>query len=222
MIIGVGGARRTSTNRAVFALLALVCELTGRSLTTRLDRLFHVAPLAAPMTSYYPFLLAAVRVAAALALAGVAWRLLRAHGIATAGEPLAGAGGQRRVGTPRLRIRLTPRLWLASFGATALWFLVQNDAGQLSEGRWPLLGPWLHTYALPVFAVLSILLALGWSMGRDWLDEVEAYAAAIVARVCPALRPTLTEPARRRFRDERAPRQLFGASFESRPPPHPA
>jgi hypothetical protein len=205
----------------VFALLALVCELTGRSVTTRLDRLFHVAPLAAPMTSYYPFLLAAIRVLAALVLAGVAWRLLRAHGTATAGEALARAVGQRRVGAPRLRVRLTPKLWFASFGATALWFLVQNDAEQVSEGRWPLLAPWLHTYALPVFAVLSILLALGWSICRDWLNEVEAYAAAIVARVCRALRPTVTVPARRRFRDERAPRQLFGASFESRPPPLP-
>src|SRR5579872_6125560 len=115
MIIGVGGARRTSTNRAVFALLALVCELTGRSVTTHLDRLFHVAPLAAPMTSYYPFLLAAIRLLAALALAGVAWRLLRAHGIATAGEALMRAVGQRRLGAPRLRIRVTPKLWLASF-----------------------------------------------------------------------------------------------------------
>jgi hypothetical protein len=218
----VGGARRTSTQRAVFALLALVCELTGRSVTTRLDRLLHVTPLAAPMTSYYPFLLAAIRVVAALALAGVAWRLLRAHGIATAGEALMRAVGQRRVGAPRLQIRLTPQLWLASFGATALWFLIQNDAEQVSEGRWPLLAPWLHTYALPVFAVLSVLLALGWSIGRDWLDEVEAYAAAIVARVCRALRPTATVPTRRRFCDERAPRQLFGAAFQSRPPPLPS
>jgi len=218
----VGGVRHTSTRRAVFALLALVCELTGRSVTARLDRLFHVAPLAAPMTSYYPFLLAAVRVVAALALAGVAWRLLRAHGIATTGEALARAAGQRRVGAPRLRIGLTPKLWLASFGTTALWFLVQNDAQQVSEGRWPLLAPWLHTYALPVFAVLSIVLALGWSVGRDWLHEVEAYAAAIVARVCHALRPAVTAAAHRRFRDERSPRQLFGAAFESRPPPLPA
>ena len=210
------------SQRAVFVLLALICELTGRSVTVRLDRLFHVAPLAAPMASYYPFLLAAIRVVAALALAGVAWRLLRAHGIANGGEALMRPVGQRRVGAPRLRIRLTPKLWLASFGATALWFLIQNDAEQVSEGRWPLLAPWLHTYALPVFAVLSVLLALGWSMGRDWLDEVEAYAAAIVSRVCRALRPTAALPTRRCFCDERAPRQLFGASFESRPPPLPA
>ncbi len=207
----------------MFGLLALVCELTGRSVTTRLDRLFHVAPLAAPMTSYYPFLLAAVRVVAALALAAVAWRLLRAHGTASAGEALMRALGQRRVGAPRLHLRLTPKLWLVSFGTTALWFLVQTDSERISEGRWPLLAPWLHTYALPVFAVLSILLALGWSVGRDWLEEVEAYAAAIVARVCRALRPTAaTVPARSRFCDDRAPRHLFGAAFESRPPPLPA
>jgi hypothetical protein len=200
-------------------LLALICELTGRSVTARLDRLFHVKPLAAPLASYYPFLLAGIRVLAALALAAIAWRLLRAHGIATAGEGLMREAGRRRIGTPRLRVRLTPKLWLAAFGTTALWFLLQNDADRLSEGRWPLFAPWLHTYALPVFAVLSLLLALGWSIGHDWLDEVEAYAAAIVAGVCRALRTTIATYARRRFCEDRAPRRLFGAAFESRPPP---
>ena len=86
--------------------------------------------------------------------------------------------GQRRYRRPRLRLELSPRLWLASFGATSLWYLVQNDAERLSQGRWPLLAPWLHTYALPVFAVLSVLLALGWGAVRNWLLEVERYAAA--------------------------------------------
>lgn len=215
----MGGARRRWAQTAVFGLLALICELTGRSVTMRLDRAFHVGPLAAPMTPYYPFLLAGVRLLAALALAGVAWRLVRAHATASAGETLLRTVGQRRFRTLKLRVRLTPRLWFTSFGATALWYLVQDDAGRLSEGRWPLLAPWLHTYALPVFAVLSILLALGWSIGRDWLDEVESYAASVYARVCRALRDTSFVTHRRSAFDDRAPRHLFGDVFESRPPP---
>jgi hypothetical protein len=203
----------------VFALLALVTELTGRSITERLDRAFHVAPLAAPRTSYYPFLLAGVRLVAALALAAVAWRLVRAHTTAAAGEALLRAIGQHRLRRPRIRFVLTLRLWLASFGATALWFLLQDDSERLSEGRWPVLAPWLHTYALPVFAVLAVLFALAWGAVREWLHDVERYAAATFAFVCRVLRGG-NLPVRRASRcDDRAPRHLFGVVFESRPPP---
>ena len=30
------------------------------------------------------------------------------------------------------------------------------------DGRWPLFAPWLHTYALPVFAVVAVVVALAW------------------------------------------------------------
>lgn len=209
---------------AGFALLALVGELTGRSVTLRLDRMLQVRPRVAPMASYYPFLLAGIRIAAALALAAVAWRLVRAHLTASAGESLLRAVGHRRPGAPRLRVTLTPRLWLAAFGATALWFLIQDNSERVSEGRWPLLAPWLHTYSLPVFAVISVLLAVGWAAVRDWLAEVERYAHATFAIACRALRRGETSPIRRRSRvyDSRAPRHLFGESFDSRPPPLPA
>src|ERR1700674_2383713 len=46
----------------------------------------------------------------------------------------------------------------------------------------------LPTYALPVFAVCSILLALGWGAVRDWLADVEDYAAATFARASRRLR----------------------------------
>jgi len=213
------GGRRRFAKAACFALLALITELTGRSITTRLDRAFHVAPLAAPSTRYYPFVLAGVRALAAFALAAVAWRLLRAHLTASCGERLLGAAGQRHSGAPKPRLRLTPRLWLASFGATALWFLVQNDYERVSEGRWPLLAPWLHTYALPVFAVLAILLALGWSLVRDWLADVEHYAASAFARVCRVLRGRTALRRPHRSTDDLGPRSLFGLIFESRPPP---
>jgi hypothetical protein len=222
IIAVVGGSRRWTTEAALFGLLALITELTGRSVTLRLDRAFHVEPLAAPMTSYYPFALAAVRLLAALGLAAVAWRLVRAHANAAAGETLLRTTGHHRFRRPRLRLSLSPRLWLASFGATALWFLIQNDAERLSEGRWPLLAPWLHTYALLVFAVLSILLALGWGAVRNWLHEVERYAAATFARVCRMIRGEALPGCRSHASPELGPRRLFGDAFESRPPPLPA
>ena len=184
----MGGLRRRRTEVGVFALLALVAELTGRSITLRLDGRLHVSPLAASVAPYYPFLLAGIRLLAALALAAVAWRLIRAHATATAGEALLRTLGQRGYHPPQLRITLSPRLWLASFGATSLWFLIQDDADRLSEGRWPLLAPWLHTWALPVFAVLAVLFSIGWGAVRNWLREVESFAAATVAFACRALR----------------------------------
>ena len=62
-----------------------------------------------------------------------------------------------------MRLQLSPRLWLGSFLVTSLIYLVQIDAEGMSVGRWPLLSPWLHSSALPVFAVLAVLVALAWS-----------------------------------------------------------
>src|SRR5438093_1315209 len=112
---------RRLAGAAAFALLALITELTGRSVTVRLDRAFHVAPLALPTTRYYPFLLAG-----------------------------------------------------------------------------------------------------GWGAVRDWLAEVEDYAAATIACVCRIVRSCGTSASGPRPADDRAPRQLFGRAFESRPPPLPA
>jgi hypothetical protein len=215
-------SRRRSTAFAAFALLALIAELLGRSATLRLDRaLSVVTPLATPTTRYYPFLLAGVKVLGSLAVAALVWRVLRAHAMAKAAERLLGTIGGRRLGDHlRPRVRFSVRLWLSSFAATSLWYLVQNDYERVSQGRWPLLAPWLHTYALPVFAVLAILLAIGWAAVRDWLDDVEGYAIATFARGHRFL-PAASPAPRARRADERAPRRLFGLAFESRPPPLP-
>ena len=212
--------RRRLTGAGAFALLALVTELTGRSITLRIDRAFHVMRLAPPSTPYYPFLLAGIRAVAALALAAVAWRIVRAHVIAAAGQRLLRAAGHRHLGIPRVRLTLSAERWLLAFGATSLWYLLQNDGWRVvSAGRWPMLAPWLHTYALPVFAVLSVLLSLGWGAVRDWLAEVESYTAATIARVCRILRGHAAPQRRPRPASIRAPRLLFGLDFESRPPP---
>jgi len=207
--------RRRLTAGAAFALLALVVELTGRTITARLDGALNVTPLATPTTPYYPFLLAGVRVLAAVLVAAVVWRAVRAHAAAAAGERLLGRIGRR----PQLRVTLSLRLWVYSFAATSLWFLVQDDAMRLSTGRWPLFAPWLHTYALPVFAVCSLLLALGWGAVRSWLEDVERYAASTLARAKRLLEAPASPLRRRLVGDDRAPRRLHGIVFESRPPP---
>ena len=65
---------------------------------------------------------------------------------------------------------------------TSAIYLVQADAEGAESGRWPLLSPWLHSSALPVFAVLAVLCALVWGAVRDWLADYEQYAQETVAR----------------------------------------
>jgi hypothetical protein len=146
--------------------------------------------------------------------------VVRAHATAAAAERLLGAIGHHQVRrVPRLRLRLTPRLWLGSFATTSLLYLIQNDTECVSAGRWPLFAPWLHTDALPVFAVLAVLLALGWGAVRDWLADTDDYVAAAFARLHRVLRGVEVRPRRARPADDRGPRRLFGLAFESRPPP---
>ena len=113
-------SRRRSTAVAAFALLALVAELVGRSVTLRVDRALSVVePLATPTTRYYPFLLAGVKMACALAAAALVWRLLRAHAMAVSG------GAPPRDDRPSPH-RLAPPASLAPLGA-ALARLVRRD-----------------------------------------------------------------------------------------------
>jgi hypothetical protein len=205
---------------AGFALLALVAELAGRELTDVVDRALHVSPLTTPGTPYYPFLLAGVKVLAALALALLAWRSFRALSTAAAGTRVLAALGHRSLRpVPRPRLSVSLRLWATAFAATSCWYLVHSDAGAVSAGRWPVLAPWLHTYALPVFAVLSVVVALCWGVVRDWLADVEEYAAATLAHARRILRSSSRPRRPARPGDDRAPRRLFGLAFESRPPP---
>src|SRR5579884_3587631 len=121
---------------ATFALIVLIAEVAGTSATRRVDGALHVAPLAPSGASYYPFLLVAAKIAGALALAALLARATRAHAAADAGHRLLAAVGhasERR--TPRLRPTLSLRVWLASFGATSLLYLVHVDAEGLADGR---------------------------------------------------------------------------------------
>ena len=193
--------------RAALIFLALCAELLGRSLSHRLDFGRHVA---SPHSGadYYPFLLVAVKVGLALMLARLAWRFVKATLL------LQTNGASYR---PKVRIELSPKLWLGSFVATSLIYLVQMDAEGISSGRWPLLAPWLHTSALPVFAVLSVVVAVVYRAVEQWFAEYETFAhqsarrAARIGAALPTPHGTHAELV--------APRSLFGLAFEVRPPP---
>lgn len=194
--------------RLAFVFLALIAELIGRSLAHRLDFGQHVRTPSYSTTDYYPILLAVVKVGIALMLARVAWRAVKA------GRVLAAHG---HGAWPRVRLEVSPRLWFGSFIATSLIYLVQMDAEGISTGRWPLLSPWLHTSALPVFAVLSVVVAVVYRAVELWLSEYETLAKESVLR---ASRGEETLPVPHAALDDLiAPRSLFGLAFEVRPPP---
>jgi hypothetical protein len=205
--------RRLSAALA-FGLLAFVAELAGRSLTHRIDVGRHLAAPGYATADYYPVLLAVVKVVCALAVAAVAWRLARALVAARAARLRLGAGR-----APRLRLELSPRLWLISFAVTASIYLLQTDAERVAIGRWPLLAPWLHSSALPIFSLLAIAVALVFGAVTRWLSELERFVES--ARAAARLRAGREiQPLPSTF--PAPPRRLFGLAFESRPPPAPA
>ena len=206
-----------------FAVLVVCAEVAGRALTRHVDSALHVAPLASPDTSYYPFLLVGVKAVGALTLAALAARGVRAWAAADAGRRLlAAAGHQHDTPSPRLRPGLSLRVWAAAFASTSLVYLVHADTESAVAGRWPVLGPWLHTYALPVFALLAVLVALAWRLA-GFLHEIEAFADRTLEEVRSVLaRVERVRQRHARADDDTAPRRRFGLSFESRPPPLPA
>jgi hypothetical protein len=204
---------------ATFALLVVMAEVAGRSLTARVDARLHVQPLANSATSYYPFLLVGLKIVCAFALAALLARASRARAAAKAGERLLAAVGHHERAKPRLRPQLSFRVWLAAFAASSLLYLVHVDIESSAGGRWPSLDPWLHTYSLPVFALIAVAVACAWRFA-SWLHEVEDYVERTFARVRRILSDTLRiTPGTPRPADDSAPRRRFGLSFESRPPP---
>jgi hypothetical protein len=202
-------------------LLALVAELGGRSLTHRLDVGRRVGSAGYSNADYYPFLLAGVKVAVALMLARLAWRFAKAHAAARAARRVASALGvcpARRA--PRVRIELSWRLWLVSFVVTASLYLVQADAERLLAGQRHLLDPWLHSSALPVFAVLAVIVAVVFRTVELWLGDYERFAGEVIASIRQLVEPSRSP--RRLSSRLRTPRSLFGLAFESRPPPLPS
>ncbi len=201
-----------------FGLLALAAELVGRSLTQRVDVGRHVTSPSYAHTDYYPILLVVVKGGIALLLARLLWRVLRAHLAERAALRLLGGRARR----PRVRLTLSPRLSLVFFAVTSAIYLVQADAEGAEAGRWPLLSPWLHSSALPVFAVLAVLCAVVWAAVRGWLADYERYAEATVARALRLVGRRAVRLSRPKLELSIPPRRIFGLAFESRPPPLPA
>lgn len=218
--------RGTPRRQAVLAVLALVllalcAEVVGIGVIRRIDLGRHVASPGYAQADYYPPLLALVKAGVALLAARLAWRALRARSSERAGLRLLAAIGQGpHRPLPRVRVELSLRLWAASFVLTSVIYLVHADAEAIGgAGRWPLLAPWLHTSALPVFAVLSVVVALLWRGVSTWLAAYEGHArdtlergrqlfAAPVRTVllhCAGQVPSL--------------RRLPGNSLHQRPPP---
>jgi hypothetical protein len=108
------------------------------------------------------------------------------------------------------------------FTATSCFSLVQSDAEAAAAGHLHLVAPWLHSSALPVFAVLSVLVALVYRGVSRWLADYESYAEESAAYARSLAVPTTLVVARVRRSDAVPPRRLFGLAFESRPPPAPA
>ena len=167
-----------------FGLLALTAELVGRSLTHRLDFGRHVAtPELRAAPTYYPFLLARVKVGVALLLARSRGASSARSAAARAAKRLLGASARGPVRACRgCGCRSRRGSGCSRSRLTSLLYLVQTDAERVAVGRWPLLAPWLHTSALPVFAVLAVVVALCWGAVARWLADYERYAEAAVAR----------------------------------------
>lgn len=183
--------------RLALALLVLVAELTGRSLAHRVS--LGPGRVSYADAAYYPFVVAAVKIGIALMLARVAWRFFQARRIAG----LLGV-------TPRLRFELSWRLWLLSFVGTTGVFLLQTNAEHAA----------VHSCALPVFAVLAVLVAVLYRAAEYWLGDYERIAAVALA-LCQRVATHRQPLERAADLDAAPPRRLFGLAFESRPPPAP-
>jgi hypothetical protein len=215
-------AHRRLAGFGAFALLALVAEICGRSLTVRLDLGRHVPTPSYAGANYYPFLLASVKIGVALMLAALTWRFVKARAAARAARRVLGAVGARAEPTPRVRVALTFRSWALAYTLTAGIYLVQTDTERFAAGQWPPMSPWWHTSALSVFAVLSVLVSLLYGAVSRWLADYERFAEQTAAAARSLLRRlrSLSIPRTRSECDP--PRRLFGLAFESRPPPVPA
>jgi len=199
-----------------FGLPAVLAELIGAGLTHRIDLGRHVRSPGYSHAAYYPAVLAVVKVGIALLAARLAWRLARALEV---GRTARRVPGVVTGAMPRMKFSLSPRLWLAFFAFTATTYLVHADVEHTASGRWALFFPWIHSSALPVFAVVSVLLALLWSVVQRWLADYEQFvedaarlARSLTRRTAPRTvfpQTLLSVP----------PRQLFGLVLDSRPPP---
>ena len=164
-----------------------------------------------------------MKIGVALMLATLTWRFVKARvGGARRAQAAAARSARAPQRTPRVRIALSLRSWALAYALTAGIYLVQTDSERFAAGQWPLMSPWLHTSALSVFAVLSVLVALLYGAVSRWLADYERFAEEIAAAARSLLRMLRGASTPRARSECDPPRRLFGLAFESRPPPVPA
>lgn len=203
-----------------FLILVLAGEVAGRWVVATVALADH-----APRRSHgggldaWPAMVIGAKIGIALVLARLLWRLGRAHRVARGAECVARAFGQRSL-RPRPTVGVSARAWLGSFSAMSVLYVLPSTSAEATAGCWPILTPWLHTQALPVFAVVAVVVAVLWRTVSRWLAELERYGECLRQLIRSSRAPT-----RLRWRPRSvvlAPRTLFGLAFECRPPPTPA
>lgn len=211
--------RLSRRHLAIGALVVAVLsgEVAGRWLVANLPLVDDVPRRRHGGLDAWPILVVVAKLGIGLLLARLSWRLVKAHRVARAGERLL-RRRQLRASRPQPTIGLSPRAWLASFVAMSVLYLVPTSYGDIS--REPLITPWLHAQALPVFAVLAVVVAVLWRTISRWLAALERYGESLRQLIrSPRVRATAV---RSDYVCSRAPRSLFGLAFQSRPPPAPA
>lgn len=84
----------------------------------------------------------------------------------------------------------------------------------------PLLAPLLHTSALPVFAVLAVIVALAWRAVAGWLADYEHHARETLERGRRLVAGLVAAPVQRPMGVAASPvLRLLVSSLHQRPPP---
>lgn len=210
-------SRRTLAAGA-FLVLVLAGEVAGRWTIGQLQFAGHGPDRAHTGLDLWPAAVIGAKVGIALVLARLFWRLVRAHRVARGAEGVLRTLG-RRPSRPRPALRVSWRAWLCSFAAMSFLYVLPTSTGEVTAGCWLLITPWLHTQALPVFAVVAVVVAVLWRTVSHWLADLERYGSRLCELIARSLRPL---GLRWRIRAAvRSPRALFGLAFECRPPPLP-
>ena len=160
----------------------------------RLDRALHVEPLATPTTPLLP--VPARGREGARRRSSLAARRLAARARARRPRPPASGCSARSARRPRLRGRgsrssLSPALARVVRRDLALVPRAERRRRRLGTGAGRCSRRGCTPTRCPCSPCCSVLVALGWGAVRDWLADVEDYAAA-------TLRPRLPDPPRRR------------------------
>ena len=208
--------RRRQLAAGALLVAVLAGEVAGRWLITQIPFAAHVPQRAHGGVDAWPAIVVATKFGLALVLARLTWRLIRARRVVRAGERLLRIP-RRQARRPRPELGLSPRAWLVSFTAMSGLYVLPTSTGEIGIGCWPLVAPWLHTPALPVFAVIAVVVALAWRTVSRWLTALERYGERLEGLARRVRAPLTLQRFARSTR--RSPRALFGVSFESRPPP---